>query len=723
MKNILYRLFPDAGKNPAKLSFIFLLGIFALTLGESAYAAAKAVATKSAPADGIAPLPVTLDASASTCTGGCQYLWTFGDNSSPSTSTSSVITHTYKTVGNFTTVLKVTDVNGVSSTTSLTISTLQGETLNTYVTSCKQQLAFTDADVAAINKKLNCNKGYLFATGPSPVMDSVGYARVTDSVDLAFACRWLNNGFGVPKTPPFTEAVSIELMLHNRKNGNTCFFQARPKANGPSTSIVSPTVAAAAPPDSLEGNFWNTPIELNRDIPCTNCHVAGPYIATPRIAPFLARFGLLNNGHDTFGLTRNAQGNIVGRYHVVGTTFNHFNSMLVTNNGSDTCAGKCHNIGYGSTKDDVLAGSGLTLLPAIKNVIDVQGTGPIDISIETSGVMPPLTDSSDYRWINRDTAADGIESENFTDARHEFPILENCGLPRKIEAHAVGTDAVFTPEALAAMPDKFRSFNLREGLICNSSDQTGGRICSNYRINYQCDGVWQSIWIDADNPTSGGQEIEGSSSACPAGQQPTAMKAQTQVGRVVYTAVAPNDKLAQFNANGLICRNADQPNGASCSNYVVRFNDCLAPIPSYSARFTSAWIVNGVSRRLTTPDSTQNDVEMRAQPTANWDTQGWVVEPVAGNNRVRIKNFKTGKYLTAQGNTPTEHAKVVAYDFRGDWTSQEWILEPVSGTNQVRIKNVFNPRYLNVGDNSTYSPILMQTLNTGWDSQKWVIQQ
>src|SRR5690606_7768086 len=136
-------------------------------------------------------------------------------------------------------------------------------------------------------------------------------------------------------------------------------------------------------------------------------------------------------------------------------------------------------------------------------------------------------------------------------------------------------------------------------------------------------------------------------------------------------------------------------------NYVVRFKDCLAPIPSYSARFTSAWIVNGVSRRITTPDSNQNDIEMRAQPTANWDTQGWIVEPIAGGNRVRLKNFKTGKYLTAQGSTPTEYAKVVGYDFRGDWSSQEWILEPVSGSNQVRIKNVFNPRYLNVADNST----------------------
>lgn len=722
MQKILHRLFATTRKHCTQFCLTFLLGFIALSMGVTAQAAATAKITKMAPADGQAPLPVQLDGSLSSCTGGCKYLWTFNDNSSPGTSVASSTTHTYVNAGTYNTTLTVTDINGVKATASVSITASQGETLNTYVNSCKQELAFTDADVAAIASGLNCNKGLVFAPGPAPVNDSVGYARVNDSVDLVFACRWLSNDFGQPKVPPFILAVSIELMLHNRKNGNTCFFQAKPKASGASTSLVSPTVAAAAGPNTPEGNYWNAPIELNRDLPCARCHIAGPYIATPRISPFLARFGLLNNGHDTFGLTTNAQGNIVGRYRAVGTTFNHFNSMFVANNGTDTCTSGCHNIGYGSTATDVLAGINQVLLPAIQSVIDLSATRPEDISIENSGVMPPLADTSEYRWINRDTAADGIESENFNDAQHEFPILQNCGLPRKIEAHAVGTDAIFTPEALAAMPDKFRSFNLRDGLFCDKNDQTGGRLCNNYRINYQCDGVWQSNWVDADNPTSGGQEIEQSTNVCPTGQKLTAMKALTQVGRVTYTAVAPNDKLAQFNATGLVCRNSDQPNGATCSNYVVRFKDCLVPVPSYSARFTSSWIVSGISRRLTTPDSNQNDTEMRAQPTANWDTQGWIVEPIAGGNRVRLKNFKTGKYLTAQGSSPAEHAKVVGYDFRGDWTSQEWILEPISGTNQVRIKNVFNPRYLNVADSSNYSAILMQTLNTGWDSQKWVIQ-
>jgi Ricin-type beta-trefoil lectin domain-like len=148
------------------------------------------------------------------------------------------------------------------------------------------------------------------------------------------------------------------------------------------------------------------------------------------------------------------------------------------------------------------------------------------------------------------------------------------------------------------------------------------------------------------------------------------------------------------------------------------------PPQAYTANVTSRWVVNNVVRRLTSPDSTQNDAEMHGQPvTSGWNTQEWFVEPVTGSNRVRLKNVRTGNYLTAQGTTPVEYAKVVGNNFRGDWTSQEWIVEPIAGTNEVRLKNAYNPRYLTVVDNSTYSGIQMQTLSSqNWASQRWVIQ-
>src|ERR1051325_2674223 len=69
------------------------------------------------------------------------------------------------------------------------------ETFASYVSTCKTQLAFTDAQMAAIASSLNCNSATVFAPNPgsSAVNDFMGYARINDTVDLAFACRWLDN--------------------------------------------------------------------------------------------------------------------------------------------------------------------------------------------------------------------------------------------------------------------------------------------------------------------------------------------------------------------------------------------------------------------------------------------------------------------------------------------------------------------------------------------------
>jgi hypothetical protein len=77
-----------------------------------------------------------------------------------------------------------------------TKASAQTETFATYVSTCKTQLGFTDAQVAAIATNLNCNSATVFAPNPgsSAVNDYMGYARINDSVDLAFACRWLDLG-------------------------------------------------------------------------------------------------------------------------------------------------------------------------------------------------------------------------------------------------------------------------------------------------------------------------------------------------------------------------------------------------------------------------------------------------------------------------------------------------------------------------------------------------
>src|SRR5436190_22610196 len=98
---------------------------------------------------------------------------------------------------------------------------------------------------------------------------------------------------------------------------------------------------------------------------CVGCHAAGPYIASPRIAPFLARYGLLNNGHDTI-----ADMTAANHYHAVGSSawnnptdptssfvFKAWDSLIIAqmndtdHNGrpDNDCSSSCHSIARQST--------------------------------------------------------------------------------------------------------------------------------------------------------------------------------------------------------------------------------------------------------------------------------------------------------------------------------------------------------------------------------------
>ena len=71
---------------------------------------------------------------------------------------------------------------------ALVSATASAETLAEYVDACKSDLGIGTALPA-----LNCNNGLLFAPnhgGQDKTSDKVGYSRITDTVDLVFACRW-----------------------------------------------------------------------------------------------------------------------------------------------------------------------------------------------------------------------------------------------------------------------------------------------------------------------------------------------------------------------------------------------------------------------------------------------------------------------------------------------------------------------------------------------------
>jgi Mucin-2 protein WxxW repeating region len=665
----------------------------------------------------------------------------------------------------------------------------QAESFYDYVNACKSDLGFQDSDVP---KSFDCTKADKFAVvsmGPR-VNDYMGYARITDDVDLVFACRWLQAGVYDPTLdfqqgkeftePPFRIARSVEMLIHNRKKGSTCFFKSKdqtltlppePRISTPVTRsnvtpviVVSPIVAATAAPGTPEANFWVSPTELDQKLPCVDCHISGPYISTPRIAYALARNGLLNNGHDTKAFVAPTPANLDGKYHAMvaaqNSVFKHFNDDIGARNETGTCAGSCHNIGYKAAAVPVLDVLGVphvdgiddaVLLPSIVKVFspalppfDPRFSGGFSVLDDrTFHAMPPSDDTSSYRAINNDTPADGVEIETFTASKNKFPVLQYfCGTPRVLEAHVVGSDFTFfatDPQrpnvnpAFDVLPDKLRTFNLREGLVCINADQPNGKQCNDYTVQYSCSDGSQSGLYNTDSPTSGDGDHEERTrhqNIC-GGLPAIGIAATTSVNGQTVSVNGPNDRLAQFTSTGLICKNSDQLNGATCSNYVVKYEDCLDASQANLVKIKNSWTSPPTfgDRYLTTTNNV-NDAETRAQGNNyQWPSQDWVIETVVGSTNVRLRDTWSGKYLTESlTNNSSGLAIVVVHNSDLSMLRQQWVVAdvPNSTTGEKYLINAGTSRYLTVGNYTSdpyFAPIVSQAYsNQSWASQRWYIQ-
>jgi len=567
------------------------------------------------------------------------------------------------------------------------------EDLASYVNNCKTQLAFTTLPA------MNCFNGTRYAfPNPNdlsdPTEDWVVYARINESVDMTATCRWLHPNQTNPR------AASIEMNVHNRDTGKTCFFSARGVDNIPGFGIPTVAPQIVSPTGTGASTYWKRPDEIaNTQIECVGCHVNGPYIASPRIAPYLERLGLLNNGHDTY-----LDGTSSRNYRAVfpaGGAFSNWDNLVRQYAVANDCSQGCHVIGFNSPAVDVLIIRPV-LLPSISTVIGQVGS-----------VMAPWDDVSDYRWINRDNpfkSGDAGDVERFGYAKAEYGnLLSNCNKPRELRAHAVNDDNYLNTASQA--PDKLEYFNARDGLKCVAANQPDGQ-CNDYSTSYRCNGTWTTQQNHA--PTASGDD-ESRSRQTGICTNPTAIQAFTLSGHGGMTLSGPKDRLAQFDAEGLECRNADQGPGQSCSNYVVKFADCdsVSAAPKYN-------LVSSSSNKDLTATSSLSGAETRAQTDNNQSTQDWTIESIGGSRYVRLKNG-SGKYLAVQ--STGENARVIIVN-SGTATSQQWISEPVAASNDVRLKNVAAGRYLTVVDNSESAQVLSQTLSSAnWSTQRWKIQK
>lgn len=697
---------------------------------------------------GPGPLTSIFSARGSDCYAApCTLQWDFGDGTKETqvtyhrnTNNIASLEHTFTSVGSHRVTLDMTDFLGQTSPTNVVYAyVVEEESLSEYVDTCKDELEFDDGDIP---NDLNCATGHLFADDGKAVHDYMDHRAVTDEVDLLFACRWLQNdkGENFVTEPPFVLGISIEMLMHNRSNGKTCFFKAknhdipvtRPDGTpgtvkAASVEIVSPTVAANALPGSTEYEYWDQPMELAQSISCVDCHVAGPYIATPRIAPFLHRFGLLNDGHDTFGRAMTGYFGSFGKYQIVGETFKFMNHFAAFNNEQNTCANGCHSVGYNSIKLGLQAGvppdGGVpgSLIPSIRSVI--SGAGEVGIGDVMPANSPPTgsANTSLYTWINRDNPfLEGSEgdSETFVQARDEFTeLLSYCEDPGYITAHTVDSDVELRP---AQFSDTLTVFNAQDGVICEKSKQSDGQ-CNDFRVRYQCtdsDGVISYTgWYNTDSPSYNGdfERRSDHSNVC-VGKTVSGIEASSSISTGWTAAVAgPVDRLAQFDRYGLVCNNSDQNDG-QCENYVVKFNYCSDAPVAYTGNVVSAW-----SGRLLTASTTQNNAATKAQPyEGSWSSQDWLIEPISGTGYVRLKNVWTESYLNSQSDA--EYADVVMYEYVDDWGSEKWIIEPVLGSTEVRFKNVWTGKYLTVTNAGDYADIKSQGLDPSWPSQRWRIE-
>jgi len=385
--------------------------------------------------------------------------------------------------------------------------------------------------------------------------DFVAHRSINDVVEAVFACRWVRSRTGD------SHAASGEMLVHNRSNGKTCFFALDPinKTVVVDTVLASnePVVGTTNPPsptDSDASSFWASPTSV-KFTGCTRCHSSGPYIASPQIVHALEKFGLINDGHDTWA----------SNYKAVGTTFGqHFNDLITgtLQPGSSAltqCSSQCHVVGGNPSQIGDSSAGAQIIIPSINLVIDDDLGG---------GHMPPNDPESDYRWINRDDPGYSGDHEDLAAIAREYPPFA-CSNPNYIEAHVVDSDEIITTN----LPDKFNRFNLQDGLVCLSSEQSGGHRCRDYQTRYMCNGRFTAFQNNDDPSGSGDWEPRNTffskySGSC---ANPTWIQARfMDRGKWVYIN-GPADRLAEFDTGGLVCLNSQQDNG-KCSNYVVRFN-------------------------------------------------------------------------------------------------------------------------------------------------------
>ena len=154
-----------------------------------------------------------------------------------------------------------------------------------------------------------------------------------EGVDIIFSCR--KDRKSLHKGDTGDKFFDIAVIQHDRKTGNTCFYQYLSDKDDAGPNIPAP--------GTPEGNrFWTVSADF-----CTECHTNGPFVRSPHYWEFDVSGKVLPTGKKGKRVLPN-EGKIDDtKYRVL---HEHFKVANVSKSGND--CNMCHNIGAYNKKKD-----------------------------------------------------------------------------------------------------------------------------------------------------------------------------------------------------------------------------------------------------------------------------------------------------------------------------------------------------------------------------------
>lgn len=152
---------------------------------------------------------------------------------------------------------------------------------------------------------------------------------LNEDVAAVWICRKYSNNDNVSKDKYY----DVAMVIHNRNNGKTCYFQNN-------LDSISDGPVISDPEASNVSSVWRNPSSTN-GTNCANSHSNDSFIVTPHLVDAFAKLDLLNFHEPK------------GPYSIIGLDFVSTNNSIARTTNS--CGSTCHYDANTSFSNDALA--------------------------------------------------------------------------------------------------------------------------------------------------------------------------------------------------------------------------------------------------------------------------------------------------------------------------------------------------------------------------------